>query len=199
MSDPFQVIDATTLAEEHRGLLRPGENCAGGRLPRYFYRVDSWAQALATKLTAHFSLAELMSVDCREAGLLLHEFPHYVPCAISILARYLEVFRERVEAPVFVAVNGGYRSPAHGFERTPTLHGWGTAADIFRIGECWLDDEKNIERFGRVAEGIGQEVTAAPYGPGDGQTDDHLHIELGEIHWVPRHGILNSSGAASSE
>src|SRR4051794_37672152 len=110
MSDRFEVIDATTLSPEHRALLRPGEPCCERRLPRYFYRVDSWEQARAAKLTAHFTLAELMSVDCREAPLLLREFPHYVPCAVSILARYLEVLRERVEAPVFVSVNGGYRS-----------------------------------------------------------------------------------------
>ena len=188
MSDSLAIVDATTLSPAHRALLRPGEPCGESRWPRFFYRVDSWEQARTTKLTAHFALAELMSVDCREAPLLLHEFPHYVPCAVSILARYLEVFRERVEAPVFVAVNGGYRSPAHGFSKQPDAHCWATAADIYRIGDCWLDDEKSIERYARIAESIGQEVFAAPYGHGADQADDHLHLDLGEIHWSPWRG-----------
>lgn len=185
MSEPLVVVDATTLPPAHRELLRPGEPYRESRWPRYFYRVDSWQQARATKLTPHFALSELMSVDCREAPLLLHGFPHYVPCAVAILARYLQVFRERVEAPVFVAVNGGYRSPAHGFSKKPDAHCWATAADIYRVGDCWLDDEKSIERYARIAEGIGQEVFVSPYGHGEGETDDHLHVDLGEVLWAP--------------
>jgi hypothetical protein len=185
MSDPLAVIDATMLAPAYRALLRPDERCGAGRRPRYFYRVDSWEQARTTQLTPHFALAELMSVDCREAPLLLHEFPHYVPCAVTILARYLQVFRDRVEAPVFVSVNGGYRSPAHRFSHQPDAHAWATAADIYRIGDCWLDDEKSIERYARIAESIGPELFVAPYGHGPGEADDHLHIDLGEIHWAP--------------
>ena len=52
-----------------------------------------------------------MLVDCREARLLLSQFPHYVQCAILLLARFLEDFRREVDAPVFVSANGGYRSP----------------------------------------------------------------------------------------
>src|SRR5688572_30200016 len=118
--EPLPVVDALTLPAEIRNLLRPGATIRDyeGRarvLPRYFYRVDDWNLAKATKLSPYFTLAELMTVDCREADGLLRTFPHYVPCAVSILARYLAEFRARVGAPVSVSVNGGYRSPSHAF------------------------------------------------------------------------------------
>jgi len=190
MSDQFEVVHATALPGSHRELLRPDETMEfpGGesaRLPRYFYRVESWEQARQTKLTPHFALAELMAVDCREARPLLQKFPHYVPCTVSLLARYLETFRERCEAPVFIAVNGGYRSPSHAFSAQPSLHSWCTAADIYRVGDAWLDDEKTIDRYARVASSIGQEVAVAPYGHDKGETDDHLHLEIGLVHWAP--------------
>ena len=157
------------------------------RLPRYFYEIGSWKEAQETKLTLHFSLAELITVDSREADLLLREFPHYVPCAIAILARYLESFRQRVEAPVFVSVNGGYRSPAHRLVtggRSP--HYWAAAADIYRVGDTYLDTQSAIEKYAKVAEGIGEEVYVKPYGHDAGQTDDHLHLDLGFVTLVPR-------------
>lgn len=191
MSNLLPIIDGLTLSEEHRALLRPGELIAdrGGRLhrlPRYFYQVESWEQARSTKLTVHFTLAELMSVDCREADLLFRKFPHYVPCAISVLARYLQEFRTRVDAPVCVSVNGGYRSPAHDLSQVGSPHLWGTAADIFRIGSNYLDSQKTVERYARIAEAIGQEVFVKPFGPGPGETDDHLHIDLGFLTVSPR-------------
>jgi hypothetical protein len=184
------IVDGQALSEEVRALLRPGEAIRGGDgemhlLPRYFYEVPSWEAATSLKLTAHFTLAELMTVDCREAPRLLRVFPHYVPCAVSVLARYLEEFRARVEAPVSVAVNGGYRSPAHRLGGV-SPHLWGAAANLYRVGDQRLDDEKTIERFARVAAGIGQEVHAKPFGHGPGETDDHLHLDLGYLRLVPR-------------
>ena len=98
MIETLEVVDGLSLPEEYRKLLRPDEAIADAqtrtlRLPRFFYRVASWEQAREMKLTPHFTLAELMAVDCREAPLLLRTFPHYVPCAVSVLARYLEEFR----------------------------------------------------------------------------------------------------------
>ena len=191
MSNPLPIIDGLTLPEEHRALIRPGELLADHagrlhRLPRFFYRLDSWEQAKTTKLTVHFTLAELMAVDCREADLLFRTFPHYVPCAISVLARYLQEFRTRVDAPVSVSVNGGYRSPAHALSQVGSPHLWGTAADIFRIGTHYLDSQKTLERYARIAESIGQEVFVKPFGPGPGETDDHLHLDLGFLTVSPR-------------
>ncbi len=186
MSPPLEIADGLQLSDAHRALLRPGELVTGTdghahRLPRFFYVVESWQQARDTRLTAHFTLSELMSVDCREAPLLLREFPHYVPCAVSILARYLEEFRERAGAPVMVAVNGGYRSPAHRFSAPGSLHLWATAADLYRVGDTLLDDAKSIDRYARLAAAIGQEVRVKPSGHGPGETDDHLHFDLGYV------------------
>src|SRR5687768_3206790 len=86
------IVDAFDLPVEVRALLRPGEPIEDPDgnfhiLPRFFYRVESWEQAKKTQLTPNFTVAELMAVDCREADLLLRNLPHYVPCAISVLAR----------------------------------------------------------------------------------------------------------------
>ena len=187
----MKVVDGLSLSPEHRALLRPGEmvEVAAGefhQLPRYFYEIHSWEHAKQTLLTPHFTLSELITVDCREADLLLHSFPHYVPCAVSILARYLEEFRQRIEAPVYVAVNGGYRSPAHRLSTRPNPHLWASAVNLFRIGDSWLDSQKNIERYVRVAEAMGQELYVRPYGYAPGETDDHLHLDLGYLLCTPR-------------
>ncbi|MEI9895951.1 MAG: hypothetical protein WDN28_19280 [Chthoniobacter sp.] len=135
----------------------------------FFYEIDSWQHAKETQLTPHFTLSELITVDCREADLLLHAFPHYVPCAVTVLARYLEDLRQRAEAPVYVAVNGGYRSPAHRLAGKPNPHLWATAANIYRIGDTWLDSQKSIERYARIAESLGPEIYVRPYGPAPGE------------------------------
>jgi hypothetical protein len=191
MSDPLPVIDGLTLSTELRALLRPDElfedfSGVSHTLPRFFYRVANWDLAKATRLTPYFTLAELMAVDWREADLLLRNFPHYVPCTISVLARYLDGFRQRVGAPVSVSVNGGYRSPGHGFTKAATPHLWGTAANIYRIGDTYLDSPRTIEKYAAIAQDLGQEVYSKPYGSGPGATDDHLHLDLGYIRWKPR-------------
>jgi hypothetical protein len=188
-----RTVDGFTLSREHRALLRPGEllpDTRGGvhRLPRFFYEIASWEEAKSIKLTSHFTLAELMSVDSGEADLLLRNFPHYVPCTVSVLARYLEEFRMRVDAPVSISVNGGYRSPAHRlFGDYASTHLWATAADIFRIGETWIDSAKAIDKYAQLAEAIGPEVLVRRFGHGPGETDDHLHMDIGFVTLVP-HG-----------
>jgi hypothetical protein len=188
---PLKVIDGLTLDEERKALLRPGESLRDAEdrvhvLPRFFYEVESWEQAKETQLTTHFALSELMSVDCREAPLLLREFPHYVPCAVVVLAAYLQLFRERVGSPVYIATNGGYRSPAHQLSRRPGPHVWGTAANIYRIGDKFLDGERDIEKYAAIAESALPGVFTRPFGSESGQTDDHLHIDIGFVTFVPR-------------
>jgi hypothetical protein len=190
--DPgLRVVDGRTLDPARRALLRPGELVTDVRdhrhaLPRFFYEIESWEQAKDTPLAPHFTLAELITVDCREAPLLLEEFPHYVPCAVSVLARYLEAFRQRVDAPVFIAANGGYRSPAHALCQPPGPHAWASAANIYRVGDRWLDDRESIEKYARLAESIAPELFAKPFGSGFGETDDHLHFDIGYVTFVPR-------------
>ena len=188
MNDPkLEVVDGLTLSAEHRALLKPGEGVDDERghthrLPRFYYTVASWADAKNSHLAEHFKLAELMMVDCREADLLLRGFPHYVPCAITLLAGFLEGFRRAVDAPVFISANGGYRSPAHRRNLVKSTHCWATAADIYRVGDTYLDDEKSIARYGSVAESLGGQMWVKPYKRGD----DHLHIDLGYVTVTPR-------------
>jgi Peptidase M15 len=190
-AEAFRAIDGLKLPAEHRALLRPGEAKSNSRgnvhhLPRFFYEVASWQKAHEIQLAPHFRLTELMTVDCREAELLLREFPHYVPCAIALLARFLEDFRREVDAPVFVSANGGYRSPAHQIGGAKSIHAWGTAADIYRVGDTFLDDAKSIERYGAIAASLSPAVLVRPFGSGAGENDDHLHLDLGFLTLTPR-------------
>lgn len=183
----LEVVDGLKLSLEHRALLRPGEAVADDdgvahRLPRFFYSVNSWTEAHAMRPAVHFKLSELMTVDCREADLLLVNFPHYVPCAVLLLARYLEDFRRKADAVVFISANGGYRSPAHQRNRGKTPHAWGTAADMYRVGDTYLDDEKSIAKYADLAASLGPQLFVRPYAEGD----DHLHMDLGFVTVTPR-------------
>jgi hypothetical protein len=189
--ESLRPIDGLRLTEEYRALLRPGETEAAANdtvhgLPRFFYEIGSWDEAHELRLAPHFTLAELMLVDCREARLLLSQFPHYVPCAILLLARFLEDFRREVEAPVFISANGGYRSPAHQIGGAKSIHAWGTAANIYRVGDTFLCDGKSIEKYGGVAASLSPAVFVRPFGREKGQTSDHLHIDLGYARLTPR-------------
>ena len=187
----LRAIDGLRLPEEYRALLRPGESEAGAngtmhRLPRFFYEIGSWEEAHEIRLAPHFTLAELMLVDCREARLLLSQFPHYVPCAILLLARFLEDFRREVDAPVFISANGGYRSPAHQIDGAKSIHAWGTAANIYRVGDTFLSDSRSIQKYRMIAASLGPAVFVRPFGREKGQTSDHLHIDLGYVRLTPR-------------
>jgi len=187
----LRPIDGLRLPEEYRALLRPDESEAGAngtvhRLPRFFYEIGRWEEAREIRLAPHFTLAELMLVDCREATLLLRQFPHYVPCAILLLARFLEAFRREVDAPVFISANGGYRSPAHQIGGAKSIHAWGTAANIYRIGDTFLSDTKSMEKYRTIAASLSLAVFVRPFGREKGQTSDHLHIDLGYVRLTPR-------------
>jgi len=190
-ADRLRAVDGLNLSEEFRALLRPGEpeTDSDGKvhhLPRFFYEINSWQEAHEIRLAPHFTLAELMLVDCREARLLLNEFPHYVPCAIGLLAMVLEDFRREVDAPVFISANGGYRSPAHQIGGGKSIHGWGTAANIYRVGDTFLCDQRSIEKYGTIAASLSPAVFVCPFGSEQRETDDHLHVDLGFATLSPR-------------
>lgn len=187
---PLPVVDAMTLSSAYRKALHPGEivRDAIGRerqLPRYFYEVPSWNTAMSTKLTTDFLLWEFIQVDVRETPVLLN-FPRYVPCAITLLAVCLQRFRDAVGTLVHVAANGGYRSPAHALSRNASLHCWGTAANIYRIGDTYLDDRASIERFSAIARDALPGIWTRPYGQPAGFAEDHLHLDLGYVTSIPR-------------
>jgi Peptidase M15 len=190
-TDVLRAVDGLNLPEDYRRLLRPGEaetDLQGNihHLPRFFYQIGGWQEAHDIRLAPHFTLAELMLVDCREARPLLSRFPHYVPCAIALLAMVLEDFRREVDAPVFISANGGYRSPAHQIGGAKSIHAWGTAANIYRVGDTFLSDAKSIEKYGAIAASLGPAVFVRRFGFGIGETDDHVHIDLGFATVTPR-------------
>lgn len=186
----LKIIDAYDLDDELRTILRPGEMIkdAGGmrhRLPRYFYEVASPEEAKSTRLTTHFALSEFIQVDLKETPRLQH-FPRYIPCAVRMLAFYLQQLREKVGSTLQIAVNGGYRSPAHRMGIRGTAHMWGTAADIYKVGGEILNAKDSIEKYNRLAVELSDDFWAMPWGHEQNQADDHVHIDLGYFIVVPR-------------
>src|ERR1043166_3809710 len=187
----LRAIDGCELPEEYRVVLRAGEpetDFHGNvhTLPRFFYEIGSWQDAHQVRLAPHFALAELMLVDCREARLLLNRFPHYVPCAIVLLARFLEDFRREVDAPVFISANGGYRSPAHQIGGAKSVHAWGTAANGYRGGDTFFFHARSVDKYRTIAASLSPIVFVRSFGRNEGQTNDHLHIDLGFVSLTPR-------------
>jgi hypothetical protein len=187
----LKVVDAFDLDDELRSVLKPGEMLRDAqgrrhRLPRYFYEVPSHDVAMGTRLSPHFGLNELILSDLREAP-RLQRYPRYVPCAVRLLAFYLERFRSAVGASVHITVNGGYRSPSHKLADAASPHMWGTAADVYRIGSNILKTREAIEKYNAIAEDLGEEIRVLPYGHVLGSTaDDHVHLDLGYVTHIPR-------------
>src|SRR6202048_5346957 len=103
----IKVVDAFDLDDEMRSLLKPCEMVRDAegrrhRLPRYFYEIPNHEAAVDIRLTQHFGLNEFTLVDLKEAS-RLQEFPRYLPCAVRVLAFYLEQFRKDVGASVHLA------------------------------------------------------------------------------------------------
>ena len=187
----LKVVDAFDLEDELRSLLKPGQmlHDAQGRrhrLPRYFYEIPSHEVAFSTRLTPHFGLNEFILVDLKEAP-RLQQYPRYIPCAVRLLAFYLEQFRAAAGASVHIAVNGGYRSPSHKLSQNASPHMWGTAADVYRIGSTILKTKEAIEKFNELAEDVNDEINVSPYGHTTGkEADDHVHLDLGYLTLIPR-------------
>jgi hypothetical protein len=186
----LKVVDGFDLDPDVRQLLKPAQlledkHGRRHRLPRYFYEVPTHEAAVEIRLTAHFGLNEFLLVDLKEAA-RLRQYPRYIPCAVRVLAFYLERLRETVGAHVHVAVNGGYRSPSHKLAVGASPHMWATAADLYKIGATVLRERASIETYNRVAEEISDDLWVMPYGHDLGQADDHIHLDLGYLSVVPR-------------
>ena len=186
---PLRVVDGFDLDGPQREALRPGEYARDRRgrvrrLPRHFFEVTSWDEALQTQLTPHFGLWELIDVDFREhPG--ARSFPRYVPCAITLLASQLETLRTHVGTVVRVAANGGFRSPGHEHSDVASPHMWGVAADIYRIGDELMDTREKIEKYIRIARDVLPGIWTRPFGEGPGFAFDHVHVDLGYVTVVP--------------
>jgi hypothetical protein len=180
---PLPAVSADDLPDRVRQTLTPGASLTDVRgnsrtLPSSFLRIDSWSQALEMPLSPHFMLWELIDCDVREAP-EIRAFPRYVPCALLLLASALEVFRVEVGTYVHIAANGGYRSPGHSLSRNASRHCWGTAANIYRIGDTYLESRSEIDRFAAIARRVLPGAWIRPFGPDDGEADDHLHLDIG--------------------
>lgn len=184
------IVDARRLDAERRAVLRPGElvedeTGQGRRLPCFFYEVASWQIARETEVAPNFALWEFMEVDLHEPP-VLRGYPRYVPCAVLPLASALAVLRQQLNQPIRISANGGYRSPSHGRSRPGSTHAWGTAVNICRVGDEWLDTQAAIGRVAAAASRAFPALWARPFGAGIGFSDDHLHLDLGFTTVVPR-------------
>lgn len=184
----LRVVDGLRLPAEYRNVLMPNgtlrdKNGQARRLPRFFYEIPSWEAAREAQLTPNLGLWEFIHTDVREAE-PLRTFPRYVPCAVTLLAIALQRFRDKV-GPVFISANGGYRSPHHALTCRASLHCWGTAADIYRIGDSLLDGAEKIEKCAAIARDVIPGGWTHPVGHRAEETDDHLHIDVGFVTAVP--------------
>lgn len=186
----LRLVDGRRLERRYRDVLLPGgilcDHAGQARvLPRYFYEIESWEQAGSTYLSPHFTAAEFIHTDVREAP-PLRVFPRYIPCATVLLAAALELFRTAVGTYVFLGANGGYCSPRHARIGGASPHCWGTAANVYRIGDTYLDTQESIARFAAIAHEVLPTVWTRPLGLEAAKTDDHLHLDLGYVVSVPR-------------
>jgi hypothetical protein len=195
---PLAVVDGLRLEKAVRDALMPGavvrdDEGRARRLPRYFYEIPSWDDAMRLALTPDFALWEFIQTDVREAE-PLRAFPRYVPCAVTLLAPALQRFREAVGSFVHVAANGGYRSPSHAVSGNASPHAWATAVNVYRIGDVYLDDREAIERYAAIARAVLPGVWTRPFGWGRGFTDDHLHLDFGYVVSIPREAPADPAG-----
>jgi len=187
---PLNVVDGLNLEEKYRKTLRPGELLQDRegktrRLPRFFYEVNSWDTARKTELSPHFALWEFINTDLHEAE-VLRRFPRYIPCAVAALAAALEVLRVHLGTVVHISANGGYRSPGHRISGHGSTHHWATAANIYRIGDEYIDGEEKIQKYADVACKLLPAIWPRPFGRQIGFADDHLHLDLGYSVVIPR-------------
>lgn len=192
------AIDGRRLAKEYRDALAPGgvrcdDQGIEHRLPRFFYEIPSWDYAMGVRLTPNFCLWEFVQTDVREAA-VLQSFPRYVPCALPLLAFALEQFRVAVGSFVHIAANGAYRSPGHRLScGVATTHCWGTAVNIYRVGDTMIDTYPAFDRYAQIARESIPGVRVRTFGSARGEADDHLHLDLGYVVSVP-HGLIGARG-----
>ena len=100
-----------------------------------------------------------------------------------LIARYLEDLRRDADGVDRWSARTAVIAPRLIERNEPkSPHCWATAADIYRVGGTYLDNERSISKYADMAQSLGPQVFARPYTEGD----DHLHIDLGFITVTPR-------------
>ena len=167
----FRSPSSTGCASPSRCATRccPGARCSmtqghERKLPRYFYEIPTWNAAMELQLSPSFALWEFIQTDVREAA-PLRGFPRYVPCAITLTALCTRaVPRSRRHVRAHRARTAAIARRATRRVETRRRIRWGTAVNIYRIGDIYLDDREAIERYAALAR---QELPGAwtrPFG-----------------------------------
>lgn len=187
---PLKIIDGLELPSEYKEIFQPDElvidsNGVEYRLPRYFYKLESWEVASKVKLSKHFYLSEFLTTDFREIE-LLRTYPKYIPITICYTASILELFRQKIGLCVRIASNGGYRSPKHLKNKGLSPHSWATAVNIYKIGKTNLSTESLIEKYSNIAKETLPGAWVRSYGTEPGTCFDQLHLDLGFTNVYPK-------------
>ena len=98
-------------------------------------------------------MSEFIHTDVREAP-PLRVFPAVHPVRDGAAGVALEQFREAVGTYVYIGANGGYCSPRHARNGRCSPHCWGTAANIYRIGDTYLDTHETIATYAAIAREV---------------------------------------------
>ena len=53
------------------------------------------------------------------------------------------------------------------------------------MGDTLLNTQAAIEKYAAIARELAPELNVMPYGHQTGETDDHLHLDLGYVSLVP--------------
>ena len=122
---------------------------------------------------------------------LLRNYPKYIPIGVSLIAAVLSLFRRQIRSSVRIAANGGYRSPGHAINTYMSPHCWGTAVNIYKIGNNFIDNRENMEKYSRLLAETIPGVWIRPYGTTVGTTFDQLHIDVGYTNVFPSNLNLN--------
>ena len=186
----LEIVDGLKLNAVYQDILQPGKILTdiNGReytLPRYFFKVDSLDIAKTTKLSSHFYMSEFLKTDFKEEK-LLRIYPKCIPIGVTLIASALELFRRNVGKIVLIATNGGYRSPKHLMNNGITTHSWGTAVNIYKIGNKLLDNQSIIEEYSEKMKDVLPGIWVRPYGTNEGTSFDQLHIDLGFTSVTPK-------------